>query len=74
MHLQMALETRAGMEAGVIGGGHRYAARRLDAQRSTAGWVQEQMGGLSYLQFIRQLVPRIDSNWPGVQVHSCAGQ
>ena len=66
--LQMALETRAGMEAGVIGGGHRYAARRLDAQRSTAGWVAEQMGGLSYLQYIRQLVPRIDSDWPSVQV------
>ena len=64
----MALETRAGLEAGVIGGGHRFAARRLDAQRSTAGWVQEQMGGLSYLQYIRQLVPRIDADWPSVQV------
>ena len=35
----MVLETKAGLEAGVIGGGHRIAATRLDAQRSTAGWV-----------------------------------
>ena len=43
-------------------------ARRLGAQRSTAGWVGEQMGGLSYLQYIRQLVPRIESDWEGVKV------
>ena len=68
--LQMALETRAGLESGIIGGGHRVVARRLGAQRSTAGWVGEQMGGLSYLHYIRQLVPRIESDWEGVKVHT----
>lgn len=67
---QMALETRSRLEAGIIGGGHRVAAARLDAQRSTAGFVSEAMGGLSYLDYIRALVPRIDSDWPGVQVGS----
>ena len=47
-------------------------ARRLGAQRSTAGWVGEQMGGLSYLQYIRQLVPRIESDWEGVKVLPCS--
>lgn len=40
----------------MIGGGHSVAASRLDAQRSVAGWVSEQMGGLSYLFYIRDLV------------------
>ena len=53
---QMVLETKSGLEAGVIGGGHGVAASRLDAQRSVAGWVSEQMGGLSYLFYIRDLV------------------
>ena len=56
MLMQMALETKSGLEAGVIGGGHSVAASRLDAQRSVSGWASEQMGGLSYLFFIRDLV------------------
>ena len=54
--LQMVMETKAGLEAGVIGSGHSIVASRLDAQRSIAGWASEQMGGLSYLMFIRRLV------------------
>ena len=56
MFLQMVLETKSGLEGAVIGGGHSVAASRLDAQRSVAGWVSEQMGGLSYLFYIRDLV------------------
>lgn len=54
--VQMVLETKSGLEGAVIGGGHSVAASRLDAQRSVAGWVSEQMGGLSYLFYIRDLV------------------
>ena len=64
----MVLETKAGMESGVIGAGHRFAAARLDAQRTTAGWVSEKMGGLSYLMYIRQLLGRVESDWDSVKV------
>lgn len=63
---QMVLETRAGLEAGIVGAGHRFAARRLDAQRSVAGWAQEAMGGLAYLDFIRALAHRVDAEWDAV--------
>lgn len=63
----MVLETKAGLESGVIGAGHRYVASRLDAQRTTAGWVGEQMGGLSYLVFIRGLLKRVDTEWDAVK-------
>ena len=66
--LQMVLETKASMESGVIGAGHRFATTRLDAQRSTAGWVKEQMGGISYLFFIRKLAQRVESEWDSVKV------
>ncbi len=64
----MVLETKAGLESGIIGSGHRFAGSRLAAQRSTAGWVSEAMGGLSYLEFIRGLAKRVESDWDGVQV------
>lgn len=41
--------------------------RRLSGQRSTGGWVSEKMGGLSYLEYIRTLVARVESDWEGVK-------
>jgi hypothetical protein len=64
----MVLETKAGLEAGMVGSGHRFAGARLGAQRSQAGWVSEAMGGLSYLEYIRGLAKRVESDWEGVQV------
>lgn len=63
----MVLETKSRLESGIVGSGHSFAATRLDAQRSVAGWINEQTGGLSYLQSIRQLVQRVDSDWDSVQ-------
>jgi len=68
---QMVAETRAALEAGIVGSGHRFAGARLAAQRSVAGWMGEVMGGLSYLEFIRALEKRVDSDadesgWPSV--------
>ena len=63
---QLVLETRAGMESRVQGSGHSVAAGRLDAQDSVAGWVSEQMGGLAQLDYLRELVKRVDNDWDGV--------
>ncbi|KAL4419293.1 hypothetical protein ABPG77_008343 [Micractinium sp. CCAP 211/92] len=64
---QMVLETKSSMEAGVVGAGHSFAGSRLDAQRSLAGWASEQMGGISYLDYVRGLAQRVESDWEGVQ-------
>lgn len=63
----MVLETKSSLEAGVIGAGHSFAGSRLDAQRSVAGWASEQMGGIAYLDYVRALAQRLDSDWEGVQ-------
>lgn len=65
--LQMVLETKAGMEAGVVGSGHSVAAARLAAQRSTAGWANERMDGLSALFYIRDLAKRVESDWDAIK-------
>lgn len=64
---QMVLETKSSLEGGIIGSGHSFAGTRLDAQRSAAGWVGEEMGGVAYLEQIRKLVARVDSDWEGVK-------
>ena len=65
--MQMVMESKSRLESGIIGSGQSFAASRLDAQRNTAGWVSEQMGGLAYLEHMRSLVQRVDSDWPSVQ-------
>ena len=65
--LQMALEERASAEAGLVPGGHRVVLTRLRAQFDETGWLAEQMRGLSYLFFLRQLIEDIRGDWPTVQ-------
>jgi Zn-dependent M16 (insulinase) family peptidase len=63
---QLALEERARLEAGLVPGGSGFVAQRLGARFTEAGWISEQAGGISYLFFLRDLIGRIDSDWPGV--------
>ncbi|NNJ11205.1 peptidase M16 [Chloroflexales bacterium ZM16-3] len=63
---QMVLRSKAGRESSLIPSGHGYARQRLAARLTSAEWVDEQMGGIGGLFFIRELEKRIDSDWPGV--------
>jgi len=64
---QIVLEEKAAVESSLIPAGHQYVNARIRAQFEEAGWVAELMGGLSYLFFLRELIKRIDSDWPSVQ-------
>lgn len=64
---QMALEEKAGFEARMVPAGNAMVDLRLKSGLTEAGWVAEQMGGVSYLDFLRGLVKRIDSDWPSVE-------
>jgi Zn-dependent M16 (insulinase) family peptidase len=63
---QMVLESIARLEAGLIPGGHSVANGRLRASLSESGWANEQVSGVSYIFFLRQLAREIESNWDGV--------
>jgi Zn-dependent M16 (insulinase) family peptidase len=64
---QMLFEERAGLESGIPGVGHRVVNSRLRAQFSQADWASEQMSGISYLSFLRNLSERIETDWEGVR-------
>ncbi len=63
---QMVLEDKAGMEGGLVPGGHRVVNARLRSQLNEANWVSEQMDGITNLFFLRKLAKQIDENWAGV--------
>ncbi len=64
---QMALEEKTRVESTLAPSGHLYADLRLRARYSEADWVNEQMGGISYLFFVRQLIQDIETDWPKVR-------
>jgi len=64
---QIVLEEKAGREAGLVPGGHGVVNARLRARLNQADWAGEQIGGLSYLFFLRRLAQQVDSDWDSVQ-------
>lgn len=63
---QMVLDEKASREAALVPRGHGFVSTRLRSRFDEAGWLGEQMGGVSYLFFVRELVDRVESDWPSV--------
>lgn len=62
--LQMVLEEKARVEQMLVPGGHQVVNLRLRSHFGEAHWAAEQMGGVSYLLFLRDLVGAVKQNWP----------
>jgi len=63
---QMVLEEKARMEQRLIPSGHQVVNLRLRAQFNEADWAAEQMGGIPYHFFLRELIKAIDNDWKSV--------
>jgi Zn-dependent M16 (insulinase) family peptidase len=63
---QLALEEKAAVESRLVPAGSAYVDQRLRANYFEADWAEEQMGGISYLFFLRKLVDQLDTDWDGV--------
>lgn len=64
---QMALEEKAGFEARLVPSGNAIVDMRLKSGLTEASWIAEQLGGVSYLSFLRELVKRIETDWDSVE-------
>lgn len=60
---QFVSQSKSRMENRLRGSGHGITAARMDAKLNSAGWISEQMGGLSYLEFLQTLEEKVDQNW-----------
>ncbi|XP_028777076.1 presequence protease 1, chloroplastic/mitochondrial [Neltuma alba] len=63
---QFVCQSKARMENRLRGGGHGIAASRMDAKLNAAGWMSENMGGLSYLEFLQTLEEKVDHDWANI--------
>ncbi|HOV85327.1 MAG TPA: insulinase family protein [Syntrophobacteraceae bacterium] len=63
---QMVLEEKARQEHRMVPNGHQMVNLRLRSRFNEADWASEQMNGVSYLLFLRDLARRMDTDWPGI--------
>jgi len=63
---QIVLEEKAGLESDLLPSGHLLVNGRIRSELDEAGRVEELIGGLESLFFLRRLVQRIDDDWPSV--------
>ncbi len=63
---QMVLEEKARAEQKLVPAGHQVVNLRLRAHFGEAHWAAEQMGGISHLFFLRELIGMIEKNWSDV--------
>ncbi len=64
---QILLEEKAVQEQKIIPHGHQLVNTRLCSHFSEADWAEEQMHGISYLFFLRELEKKTDSDWKNIQ-------
>jgi Zn-dependent M16 (insulinase) family peptidase len=66
---QIVLEQKAEIETQLTMLGDMYAYKRVGAHFTRAGWAVEQIGGVSALLFLRDLLEEIDRDWKSVLKH-----
>jgi len=66
---QIVLKAKARSESALVPSGHSVVGGRLRAAFNRAYWVDEEIGGVNNLFFLRDLLKRIDEDWPAVLAH-----
>ena len=64
--IEMLKETKSRLESSIQGSGHSYANNRIKARYSVGGYLDEKMGGISYLDTIKSVLKDAEEDWGSV--------
>lgn len=64
--IEMLKETRSRLESRVQGAGHSIANSRMQSRYRVGGYVDEIMGGITYLQTVKVLLTQAQEDWPSL--------
>merc|ERR1712106_1241463 len=54
------------MNSNIQGSGHQYANTRLGSRYSPGSYIGEKMGGISYLDTLKELEAQAENDWPSL--------
>ena len=63
---RMVMEEKSRMEQKLIPSGHQMVNLRIRSHFTRSHWAAEQLGGVSYLFFVRKLAEKVEKDWPSV--------
>jgi len=64
--IEMLKETRSKVESSIQGSGHSYANSRLMARYSVNGFINEQTGGITYLESVKKYLEMAENGFPSL--------
>jgi presequence protease len=64
--IEMLKETRSRLESRIQGSGHSFANSRMKARYRVGGYIDEMMGGISYLDTVKALLKQAEEDWPSL--------
>ncbi len=64
--IEMLKETKTRLESSIQSSGHSFANTRMKARYSVPGFLNEKMGGISYLQTINALIKEAEEDWGSI--------
>lgn len=64
--IEMLKETKTRLESSIQGAGHSYANTRMKARYSASAFLDEKMGGITYLNSISALLKDAENDWDSV--------
>ena len=64
--IEMLKESKSRLESSIQGSGHSFANTRMKARYSVGGFLEEKMGGITYLDTINSLLKEAEEDWDSV--------
>lgn len=64
--IEMLKETKSRIESSVQGSGHSYANTRMKSRYLASGVIEEMLGGVTYLDQVKQLLKDAEDDWDSV--------
>jgi len=64
--IEMLKETKARIESSIQGSGHSYSNTRMKARYSVNGYLDEVMGGITYLEKVNYLIKEAEEDWSSI--------
>jgi Zn-dependent M16 (insulinase) family peptidase len=64
--IELLKETRSRMESQVQGAGHAISNSRMKARYRVAGYIDEMMSGITYLENTKALLKQAEEDWPSL--------
>jgi Zn-dependent M16 (insulinase) family peptidase len=64
--IEILKESRSRLESGIQQSGHSFSNTRMRARYNVAGYIDEKMGGVTYLETVKQLLKQAEEDWPSL--------